>query len=78
MAEHYLDLAVQESVGGAAVSPAQVAAIRQVEDGIKHAEPGYRLVLDRCRDVDRGTVACALHATTAVDWETCLRALEQQ
>ncbi|HXX70545.1 MAG TPA: hypothetical protein VEK07_25405 [Polyangiaceae bacterium] len=77
MADHYLDLAVKESVGTAAMSSAQLAAVRQVEDAVKHAEPGYRKVLERCGDVDRAEASCALHATTAAAWETCLRAADR-
>lgn len=74
MAEHYLDLAVQESVGNTVMSSSQRAAIRRVEDGIKHAEPTYRMVLERCAEVDRTAASCALHATTTPAWESCLRA----
>jgi hypothetical protein len=74
MAEHYLDLAVQESVGNTVMTPSQRAAIRRVEDGIKHAEPAFRTVLERCAEVDRAAVSCALHATTTAAWESCLRA----
>lgn len=74
MAAHYLDLAVQESEANTAMSPSQRAAIRRVEDGIKHAEPAYRMVLERCAEVDRTAVSCALHATTTAAWESCLRA----
>lgn len=77
-AEHYLDLAVQENVGTSAMSPAQLAAIRQVEDAIKHAEPGYRDILERCGEMDRAAVSCALRATTANAWETCLRAAQRR
>jgi hypothetical protein len=74
MAEHYLDLAVQESAGNTVMSPSQRAAIRRVEDGIKHAEPTYRMVLERCAEVDRAAASCALQATTTAAWESCLRA----
>jgi len=73
MAEHYLDLAVRENAGSTTMTPAQLAAVRQIEDGIKHAEPTYREVVDRCSDVDRVAVPCALRASTASDWEACLR-----
>jgi hypothetical protein len=74
MAEHYVDLAVHESVGTATMSSAQVAAVRQVEEAVKHAEPTYRKVVDRCGDVDRAAVSCALRASTTAAWESCVRA----
>jgi len=78
MADHYLDLAVKESVGTSAMSPTQLAAVRQIEEAIKHAEPGYRKVLEQCQDVGRAEASCALNASTAAAWETCLRAAHRQ
>lgn len=74
MAEHYVDLAVRETAGSTAMSPAQLGAVRQIEEAIKHAEPAYRTVVDRCGDVDRAAVSCALRASTTAAWETCIRA----
>ena len=42
MTEHYLDLAVKETPAAAAMSPAQTAAVRDVERGLKRAVPVYR------------------------------------
>ena len=73
MADHYLDLAVKESPGAAAMSSAQAAAVRDVEQGLKRAEPSYRTVEDRCADVTRAEVSCATGAKTTKEWEACVQ-----
>jgi hypothetical protein len=73
MTEQYLDLAVKESPGAAAMSPAQAAAVRDVEKGLKRAEPSYRAVQDHCEAVTRAEVSCALDATTTRAWEACVQ-----
>jgi len=70
--EHYLDLAVKESAGAASMSPAQSAAVREVERGLKRAEPSYRLVQDHCEALTGAEVSCALDATTSRAWEACV------
>jgi hypothetical protein len=72
MIDHYVDLAVRESPGGAKMAPGQVAAVREVEKGLKRAEPSYRRVEDHCTLVKRSEVRCALGATTTAEWEACL------
>jgi hypothetical protein len=72
MTEHYLDLAVKETPRAAAMSPAQVAAVRDVERGVKRAEPSYRAVQDHCETVTRAEVSCALEAQTTRQWEGCV------
>lgn len=75
MLDHYLDLAVRESPGGPRMSPAQAAAVRDVERGLKRAESSYRRVEDRCESVDRAEARCALRAETTTAWEACLHRL---
>ena len=72
MKAHYLDLAVKESRGASALTPAQVAAVREVERGLKRAEPSYRAVDDACAAVTRSEVRCALGADTTQAWEACV------
>ncbi len=72
MSEHYIDLAVREAPGGATLSPAQAAAVREVERGLKRAEPGFRAVEDRCDEVTRAEVSCATDAISTKAWEGCL------
>jgi hypothetical protein len=72
MKDHYLDLSVKETPGAAAMSSAQAAAVRDVERGLKRAEPSYRAVDDRCADVTRSEVSCATGAKTTKDWEACV------
>jgi hypothetical protein len=72
MTEHYLDLAVKESPGAASMSPAQRAAVRDVEKGLKRAEPSFRVVQDHCDAVTRAEVSCAVDATTTRAWEGCV------
>lgn len=72
MIDHYIDLAVRES-GGAKMSAAQTAAVRDVEQGLKRAEPSYRRVQDRCDSVSRAEARCALGASSSSAWEACLR-----
>ena len=72
MLEHYLDLAVREAPGGSKMSPAQASAVREVERGLKRAEPSYRQVQDRCASVDRSEARCAAGADTTTAWEACL------
>ncbi len=73
ISEHYLDLAVKESPGAATMSPAQAAAVRDVEQGLKRAEPSYRRVQDHCDAVTRAEVSCAEDATTTRAWEACVQ-----
>lgn len=75
MLDHYLDLAVRESPGGPKMSPAQAAAVRDVERGLKRAEPSFRRVQDRCDSVDRSEARCAARADTTTAWEACLSGL---
>jgi hypothetical protein len=72
MADHYVDLAARETPGAAKLTPAQLAAIRDVERGLKRAEPSYRAVEDRCAAVTRAEVSCAIDSTSTKDWEACL------
>ena len=72
MSEHYVDLAIREAPGGAGLSPSQAAAVREVERGLKRAEPAFRAVQDRCTEVTRAEVSCAIDATSTKAWEGCL------
>jgi hypothetical protein len=73
MKEHYLDLSAEETPSAAALSSAQAAAVRDVERGLKRAEPSYREVDDRCSDVTRSEVSCAKGADSTKAWEACIR-----
>jgi hypothetical protein len=73
MRERYVDLATREAGGGKVLSAAQADAVREVERGLKRAEPTYRRVEDRCEEVTRSEMRCALGADTTRAWETCLR-----
>jgi hypothetical protein len=72
MEDHYLDLALKETPGAAAMSSAQAAAVREVERGLKRAEPSFRTVDDHCDAVTRAEVSCAMGAKTTKDWEACV------
>jgi hypothetical protein len=72
MEDHYLDLAVKETPGAAGMSSAQVAAVREVERGLKRAEPSFRAVDDHCDTVTRTEVSCATGAKTTKEWEACV------
>lgn len=72
MSEHYVNLAVREAPGAASMSPAQVAAVREIERGLKRAEPSFRAVEDRCEEVTRAEVSCAVGANSTRAWEGCL------
>jgi hypothetical protein len=72
MTEHYLDLAVAESPGAATMNAPQKQAVRDVERGLKRAEPSFRRVEDACTQVTRSEASCALDAPTTRAWETCL------
>src|ERR1700739_2276989 len=72
MEDHYLDLAVKEMPGAAAMSSAQAAAVRQVERGLKRAEPSFRTVDDHCDAVTRAEVSCATGAKSTKEWEACV------
>ena len=73
MTEHYVDLAAHEAPGAAGMSPAQTAAVREVERGLKRPEPSFRTVQDDCNKVTRAEVSCALDSATTKAWEGCLR-----
>ncbi|HEX4445780.1 MAG TPA: hypothetical protein VH044_03565 [Polyangiaceae bacterium] len=72
MSEHYIDLALKESPGSATLSAAQASAVRDVERGLKRAEPTFRAVQDRCAEVTRAEVSCGVDATSTRAWEACL------
>ena len=72
MEDHYVDLAVQETPGAAAMSSAQVAAVKEVERGLKRAEPAYKQVDDHCAAVTRAEVSCAVDAPNTKAWEACV------
>jgi len=72
IAEHYVDLAVRETPGVSAMTPAQAAAVRDIKRDLKRAEPGYREVQDHCERVSRQEVSCAIDAKTTSAWEACL------
>jgi len=72
MSGHYVDLAVREAPGAANLSASQAAAVRDVELGLKRAEPAFRTVQDRCDQVTRAEVSCAVDSTTTKAWEACL------
>jgi hypothetical protein len=72
MEDHYLDLAVKETPGAAGMSSAQVAAVREVERGLKRAEPSFRTVDDHCDTVTRAEVSCATGAKSSKEWEACV------
>jgi hypothetical protein len=54
------------------MSSAEAAAVRDVERGLKRAEPSYRAVQDHCDAVTRAEVSCALDAPTTRAWEACV------
>jgi uncharacterized lipoprotein NlpE involved in copper resistance len=72
MTAHYLDLAVKETPQAATMSPAQAAAVRDVEQGLKRAVPSYRFVQDHCEAVTRAETSCALDADSTRVWEGCV------
>jgi hypothetical protein len=72
MSEHYMDLAVHEAPGSASLSATQAAAVREVERGLKRAQPAFRAVEDRCDQVTRAEFSCAVEATSTKAWEGCL------
>jgi hypothetical protein len=72
MKEHYLDLAVKETPQAASMSPAQAAAVRDVEQGLKRAVPSYRLVEDHCEVLSKAEASCALDADSTQAWEGCV------
>jgi hypothetical protein len=72
MEDHYLDLAVKETPGAAGMSSAQAAAVRDVERGLKRAEPSFRTVDDHCDAVTRAEVSCATGAKSTKEWEACV------
>jgi len=63
---------VKESPGAAAMSSAQAAAVRDVERGLKRAEPAYKAVEDHCSAVTRTEVSCAVDAPDTKAWEACV------
>jgi hypothetical protein len=74
MTERYLDLAVKER--GSTLSPQQASAVREVERGLKRAEPSYRRVQDQCASVTQGEVSCALAAGSTQAWESCVQSAD--
>jgi len=76
IAEHYIDLAVGETPGAAAMTSAQSAAVREIKHDLKRTEPTYRKVQDHCADVSGREVSCALDAKTTRAWEACVHPLD--
>jgi hypothetical protein len=69
--DRYVDLAARETPGASGLTPTQLQAVRDVERGLKRAEPAFRRVQDHCQDVTKAESGCALDAKTARDWEAC-------
>jgi hypothetical protein len=78
MTDRYLDLAVKETPQAATLSPAQAAAVRDVEQGLKRAVPAYRLVQDHCDAVTGAEASCALEASSTRGWEGCVHPPDAQ
>ena len=57
IADHYVDLAARETPGATALTAGQLAAVRDVERGLKRAEPAFRRVQDHCEDVAKAESA---------------------
>jgi hypothetical protein len=72
MTDRYLDLALKEVPGSSALSPPQAAAVREVQRGLKRAEPSYRRVEDDCASITPAEVTCAGGATSTGAWESCV------
>lgn len=72
MEDRYVDLAVKETPGAASMTPAQLAAVRDVERGLKRAVPAYKAVEDHCAAVTRAEVSCAVDADSTKEWEACV------
>ena len=72
MENHYLDLVVKETPGVATMSSAQAGAGRDVQRGLKRAEPSFRAVEDHCSSLTRAEVSCATGADTSKQWEACV------
>ena len=72
MLAHYLDLALAETPGSATLSAPQASAVREVQRGLKRANPSYRRVEDDCPSVTRSEVACARQADSTKTWESCV------
>jgi hypothetical protein len=49
-----------------------VAAVRDVEQGLKRAVPAYRFVQDHCEAVTRAETSCAIDADSTRAWEACV------
>ena len=73
MKDHYIDLSLKETPNAAPMSSAQAAAVRDVELGLKRADPSFRAVDDHCAEVTRSEVRCALGADSTKAWEACVR-----
>jgi hypothetical protein len=71
VADRYIELAAHETPGATAMTPTQLGAVRDVERGLKRAEPAFRRVQDHCQDVTKAETGCALEARTTKDWEAC-------
>ena len=69
--DRYVDLAARETPGASGLTPAQLGAVRDVERGLKRAEPAFRRVQDHCEDVTKTESGCAADARTTRDWEAC-------
>jgi hypothetical protein len=71
IADHYVDLAARETPGASSMTAAQLAAVRDVERGLKRAVAPFRRVQDHCQDVTKAESSCATDARTTRDWEAC-------
>jgi hypothetical protein len=78
MTEHYLDLALKELPGSRSLSPQQASAVRDVQRGLKRAEPSYRKVEDECTSITPAEVACAAGASSTKAWESCVHSGDSQ
>lgn len=73
MLERYVDMTIEPNEGQN-LTPAQIAAIRDMKKAIRKAEPHYGKVMNRCeRELSRRQYDCAMKAGNANEWEACVQ-----
>lgn len=73
MLEKYVDMTIEPSETQN-LTPAQVAAVRDMKKAIRKSEPAFSRVAKRCEEeITKRTVACTMKAQNANEWEACVQ-----
>lgn len=71
--DRYIDLVIAEDPSIAKLPAPQASAVREMKRELKLGVASYKKVHDRCAEVARGDVRCAIASSKSDEWEECIR-----